>query len=137
MIPPRFAAQRSPRRSGGVVLLTVVFIMIVLGLVAALLAESLMGQYATGNLARLERQARFAAASGIEWGRDRALHAATCGTSQISIADFTVTVTCTTLQVTEGSAVYDMFDIGAEAVHGTYGNPDFIRRSAQGRYSNR
>ena len=137
MIPPRFAAQRSPRRSGGVVLLTVVFIMIVLGLVAALLAESLMGQYATGNLARLERQARFAAASGIEWGRDRALQAATCGTSQISIADFTVTVSCTTLQVTEGSAVYDMFDIGAEAVHGTYGNPDFIRRSAQGRYSNR
>ena len=137
MIPPRFAAQRSPRRSGGVVLLTVVFIMIVLGLVAALLAESLMGQYATGNLARLERQAKFAAASGIEWGRDRALQAATCGTSQISIADFTVTVSCTTLQVTEGSAVYDMFDIGAEAVHGTYGNPDFIRRSAQGRYSNR
>jgi type II secretory pathway pseudopilin PulG len=137
MIPPRFAAQRSPRRTGGVVLLTVVFIMVVLGLVAALLAESLMGQYATGNLARLERQARFAAASGIEWGRDRALQAATCGTSQISIADFTVTVTCTTLQVTEGSAVYDMFDIGAEAVHGTYGNPDFMRRSAQGRYSNR
>jgi hypothetical protein len=137
MIPRRFGAQRSPRRSGGVVLLTVVFIMVVLGLVAALLAESLVGQYATGNLARLDRQARFAAASGIEWGRDRALLGASCGTSQITIGGFTVTVTCTTLQVTEGAAVYDMFDISAEAVHGSYGNADFIRRSAQGRYSNR
>ena len=137
MIPPRFAARCSPRRPAGVVLVTVLFIMVVLGMVAALLAESLVGQYATGNLARLDRQARFAAASGVEWGRDRALQAAICGNSQISVADFTVTVTWTTLQVTEGAAVYSMFDINAEAIHGSYGNADFIRRSDQGRYSNR
>lgn len=126
-----------PGRCDGVVLLTVIFIMVVLGLLAALLVASVEGQYATGNYSRLERQAQFAARSGVEWGRDRALQAGACGTSQLTVAEFTVTVDCTSLAVTEDAVLYDMFDVDATAVHGTYGNPDFIRRSAEGRYSNR
>jgi hypothetical protein len=129
--------HRLPRRCDGVVLLTVIFIMVVLGLLAALLAENLSGQYATGNLSRLERQARYAAASGVEWGRERALQSGVCGVAEISFAEFTVTVSCATLPVTEGSATYDMFDIDAVAVHGTYGNPDFMRRNMRGRYNSR
>jgi hypothetical protein len=30
-----------------------------------------------------------------------------------------------------------MFDIDAVAVHGTYGNPDFMRRNMRGRYNSR
>jgi len=137
MIPVRIAAHAMPRRCDGVVLLTVIFIMVVLGLLAALLAENLGGQYATGNSSRLEQQARYAAASGVEWGRDRALQAGMCGPAEISLADFTVTINCTTLPITEGTAAYSMFDIDAVAVHGSYGNPDFIRRTMQGRFSSR
>lgn len=126
-----------PRCQGGFILLTVIFVMVVLGLLAALLAENLGGRYATGNFARLDRQAGYAARSGVEWGRSRALQAGVCGSAQISVDDFTVSVNCTTLQVTEGTAVYSMFDIDAVAVHAAYGDPDFIRRSMRGHYSNR
>jgi type II secretory pathway pseudopilin PulG len=134
---PRRRSPPVPARCRGVILVTVVFVMIVLGLLAALLVESLDGQHAAGALAQQSRQAGFAAQSGIEWGRERALQAGICGTSQFSIADFTVTVTCTTVQVTEGAAIYDLYDIAVEARHGQYGNPDFVRRSLRGRFSNR
>jgi type II secretory pathway pseudopilin PulG len=134
---PRGRSPHVPARCRGVILVTVIFVMIILGLLAALLAENLGGQYAAGTLAQQSRQAGYAAASGIEWGRERALQAGVCGTSQFSLADFMVTITCTTVQVTEGVATYDLYDIMSEAQHGLYGNPDFIRRSRQSRFSNR
>jgi MSHA biogenesis protein MshP len=129
--------QVAPRRCDGVILLTVIFVMVVLGLLAAFLAESVSGQYAAGSLSRLNSQAHYAAASGVEWGRERAVQAGICGPAQISLADFTVNVNCTALAVSEGAATYSMFDIDAVAVHGSYGNADFIRRDMRGRYSNR
>jgi hypothetical protein len=134
---PPIIARVFPRRCDGIILLTVIFIMIVLGLLAALLAESMNGQYAARNLSRLDRQARYAAASGVEWGRERALQVGICGPAQISLAGFTIDVSCTALEVAEGAAVYSMFDIESVATHGTYGNADFIRRDSHGRYSNR
>lgn len=119
------------------ILLTVVFIMIVLGLLAALLARSLSNQHAQSGMAQLAQQAYFAAASGIEWARDRALQAGACGTSQVVLVDFTVTVTCNSAAITEGAANYTVFDLRAEARRGVYGNPDFVRRSLQSRVTNR
>ncbi|MGH8166919.1 MAG: hypothetical protein ACREQ1_06740, partial [Woeseiaceae bacterium] len=95
------------------------------------------GQYAAHNFSQLDRQARYAAASGVEWGRERALQAGICGPAQIALAGFTIDVSCTALQVTEGAAVYSMFDVEAVATHGTYGNADFIRRDLSARYNNR
>jgi type II secretory pathway pseudopilin PulG len=137
---PRRPRRQSPQaraRCRGVILVTVILVMIVLGLLAALLVRNLGGQYMAGTLAQQSRQAGYAAQSGIEWGRERALQAGICGTSQFSLADFTVTVTCATVQVTEGAAIYDVYDVTAEAQHGAYGNPDFVRRRLQSRFSNR
>lgn len=119
------------------ILLTVIFIMIVLGLLATFLAQSLAGQHAEVSLSQLAEQARFAATSGMEWGRNRALAAGLCGTNQVTIGAFTVTVTCDNLAVTEGVASYTVFDIRAEARHGSFGDPDFVRRSLQSRVTNR
>ena len=118
-------------------LITAIFIIVVLGLLAAFLSESLIGQYARGNLAQLSRQSDYAAASGVEWGRDRALRGGVCGTGQIQVAGFTVTVNCSVETVTEAAATYQVYDIAAEARHGSYGDRDFARRSARGRYTNR
>ncbi len=137
MIPARHRSQCRRARCRGVILITAIFVMILLGLLASLLVENLGGQYTIAGFAQLKVQAGYAAASGIEWGRERAVQGGSCGSSQISIADFTVDVSCTTLQVTEGAAIYDLYDITANAQHGVYGNPDFIRRSLRGRFSNR
>lgn len=133
----RKMAMSMPSRCRGMMLLTAIFIMIVLGLLAAFLTESLIGQHARGNLAQLARQADYAAASGVEWGRDRALRGGVCGIGQIQIAGFTVAVSCSAETVTEGAAVYQIYDIAAEARHGSYGDLDFARRSARGQYTNR
>lgn len=135
----RYARSTLPARGrcGGAILLTVIFIMIVLGLLAAFLAESISAQYATGSLSKLARQADYAAASGIEWARDRALQGGSCAPGQISFAGFTVSVDCTMITVTEDVASYQIFHVDAVAERGLYGNADFVRRSASGRYSNR
>ena len=125
------------RREQGMVLLTVVFVMIVLGLLAALLARSLSNQHAQAGIAQLSQQAYFAAVSGLEWAKARALQAGVCGASQITVADFTVTVTCDSAAITEGAAAYSVFDLQAEARRGVYGNPDFVRRTLQSRVTNR
>lgn len=129
--------QRAPAHSRGVVLITVLFVMVVLGLLAAMLARSLGAQHARVGLEQLSRQAEYAAASGLEWGRDRALQAGLCATAQIALAGFTVTVTCTSEAVTEGAASYDVYDIAAEARRGSYGDVDFVRRSLRDRVTNR
>lgn len=122
-------ALRIPRsrRQSGAILLTVVFIMVVLGLIAAFLVRSLGAQHAQSSLDHLMLQAQFAATSGIEWGRGRALSAGLCGTGQIAVAEFTVTVSCEGVSVTDGAASYTVYDISAEARHGSYGDADFVR----------
>jgi MSHA biogenesis protein MshP len=126
-----------PWRQNGAILLTVVFIMVVLGLVAAFLTRSLGAQHAQASLDHLSMQARFAAASGIEWGRGRALSAGLCSSGQITVAEFTVSVSCDAAAVTEGAVSYNVYDISAEARHGSYGDVDFVRRSLERRVTDR
>ncbi|MGA8204347.1 MAG: hypothetical protein WB812_07480 [Woeseiaceae bacterium] len=128
---------RRYRRQGGAILLTVVFIMVVLGLIAAFLTRSLGAQHAEASLDHLSTQARFAAASGIEWGRGRALSGGICGNGQIIVGEFTVSVSCEAVAVTEGSATYNMYDLSAEARHGSYGDADFMRRVLERRVADR
>jgi len=121
----------------GVALLSVIMIMIVLGLVAAYLAEAISNRYAVAALDRLSRQADHAAAAGLEWARNRALAGGSCASAQIAYAGMTVDITCATLQVNENGTLYAVFEIAAEARHGSYGNADFVRRSRQARLAAR
>ena len=137
MKPGRRHPPCLPSRCRGMMLLTAIFIIVVLGLLAAFLTQSLVSQYASGSLTQLLRQSEYAAASGVEWGRERALGSGVCGTGQIQIAEFTVTVICSVVTVTEDATSYPIYDINAEARHGNYGDRDFARRSARGQYANR
>ena len=133
----RQSAGKGKRRDRGMILLTVVFTMVVLGLLAALLARGSSDQHADAALAQLSQQARFAAVSGIEWARSRALQTGVCGTSPVTVADFAVTVTCSSAAITEGTASYTVYDLTSEARRGSYGNADFVRSIHQSRVSNR
>ncbi len=126
-----------PAQSRGAVLITVVFVMLVLGLLAAALARSLEGQYAGESLTHLARQAQYAALSGIEWGRGRAVQNGICANGQIAVGEFTIVVACTSETVTEGMSSYEVFDIDAEARRGVYGEIGFARRWQHARASNR
>jgi len=129
--------MNAKQKQGGVALLSVIMIMMVLGLVAAYLAEAISGRYTAAVLDRLSRQADHAAASGLDWARNRALVAGSCANIQIAYAGMTVDITCATAQVNENGTLYNVFVIGAEARHGTYGNADFVRRSRSARLAAR
>lgn len=112
-------------------------VMIVLGLLAAYLVESASDRYAVATLAQLSRQTEQAAASGLEWGRARALQSASCATAQWQFAGTTVDVVCVTVQVTEDGVSYPVYDVTADARHGNYGDFDHVRRTARARYAAR
>lgn len=124
------------RKQEGFALLAVIVVMLVLGMMSAYLAEAISGRHAAASVDALQRQADQAALSGLEWARGRAL-GGTCAVEQIAYAGFTVDVACVTLQVDENGTLYDVFDVTAAAWHGSYGNPDFVRRSRRARFANR
>jgi Tfp pilus assembly protein PilX len=129
--------MRGPRQQQGVALLSVIVIMIVLGLAGGYLAESVSGRYAASALDRFGRQADQAAASGIDWARNRALVGGSCAGATLAYAGLSVDITCSALQVNENGTLYYIFDVTSDARYGTYGNPDFVRRTRRARLANR
>ena len=126
-----------PRRCEGVALITVLMVMVVLGLMAAYMAESLGSNYSGASLAQLTSQTETAATSGLEWGRHRALVDGLCGSSQLQVGSVSVAVSCTSQSVQEDTDVYAIYRITADASHGAYGNGDHVRRSRSGVFSSR
>jgi type II secretory pathway pseudopilin PulG len=127
----------APRGQRGMALLSVIMVMLVLASIAAYLAEAISGRHAAGALAVLQRQADHAAQAGIEWARDRALVGGSCANAQIAYAGMTVDVSCATVQVNENGVLYAVFDVAADARHGSYGNADFVRRTRRARLAAR
>lgn len=125
------------RREKGFALLAVIGVMLVLGMISAYLAEAISGRHAAASLDALQRQADQAAQAGIEWARGRALGGGGCAAAQVAYAGFTIDVACVTLQVDENGTLYDVFAVSANAWRGTYGNPDFVRRTRRARFANR
>ena len=121
------------KRQEGVAVLSVIMIMIVLGLAGAYLAESVSGRYAATALDRYSRQADQAAASGLDWARNRALVGASCANTSLSYAGMTVDITCASLQVNENGTLYFIFDVASDARYGSYGSADFVRRTRRSR----
>ena len=125
------------RKCEGVALITVLMVMVVLGLMAAYMAESLGSSYSGASLAQLTAQTETAASSGLEWGRNRALGSGLCGSNQFQVGSVTVDVTCAAQSVQEDTSVYAIYTISADARHGSYGNWDHVRRARSGVYSSR
>ncbi len=126
-----------PRKQQGIALLSVIFVMLVLAMIAAYLAEAISGRHAAAALDALQRQADHAAESGIEWARDRALVAGSCANTQLAYGDMTIDVTCAALQVNENGTLYAIFDVSATGWRGTYGDADFVRRTRRARLAAR
>lgn len=126
-----------PRRCEGVALITVLMVMVVLGLMAAYMAESLGSSYSGASLGQVTVQTETAANGGLEWGRSRALGAGLCGSNQLQVGPVSVDVTCTSQTVQEDTDVYAIYSIAVVAQHGDYGNWDHVRRSLSEVYSSR
>lgn len=125
------------KASRGFSLVTAIFLLVVVALLAGFLVNIGTTQHAGGALATTAARARFAAASGIEWGVRRVL-AGGGGTCFGSPATFTLngpgsppfdlTVTCTATPVSEALTTYVVFDLEAVAEFGAQGSADYVSR---------
>lgn len=124
------------KKNAGFTLISAVFLLVVVALVAGYAVSIGSAQQADTSLALLSRRADFAARSGLEWAIARVINTDACpasGTSfspaGVGISAFVVTVSCSSAVVTEGAASYSVYTVTVTATHGTESREDFARRT--------
>jgi len=129
--------KRAPARRAarGFSLLVTLFVILVLAALATFAVRIGATQAQSVDFGLLNARARAAAASGIEYGTNRALHAASCAPSTtlnltaVGLKGFSVTVTCTASTHMVSGTNYQAYLLTAAAQRGTYGSPDFVQAS--------
>jgi MSHA biogenesis protein MshP len=120
-------------RGAGFALVSALFVIVVLGLLAAVAVRIGTAQQQTVSSALGEARALAAAEAGIDWGAYNALSNGSCSGTTLNLSEgalngYTVTVTCTATAFTENNSPYQSYTIAATASFGTYGSPDFVQR---------
>lgn len=126
-----------PDRSAGFSLMISIFIMVTISAFIALLANIFSGQVQENTLFLLNRQAYYAAMSGLEWLGYEINQAEPTNTycpasttftmpSGTTLSPFTVTVLCTLSTSSESVHAYV---VTSTAVTGTYGTTSYIQQS--------
>jgi MSHA biogenesis protein MshP len=139
---PDFYPTQSARRKGGTEsgfsILIALFIIVVLGALAALVIETSGAGQTAPTLVLLEARAFAAAESGAGWGAYEAVTNHSCpGTTTLpltanGLSGFSVTVSCSSTAHTEYGATFNVYVIQADASNGTFGqSPDFVQRTIQ------
>jgi MSHA biogenesis protein MshP len=127
---PGVAPMRGMQGFSLIVTIFVIVVLAALGFFALQIAET---QQQSVDYGLLNARAQSAAASGIQYGANRALKAGVCAASKTlnltatGLTGFSVIVTCTTTTHTVSGTNYQSYALNAVAQRGTYGNPDFVQ----------
>lgn len=129
-----------PQAERGFSLIAAIFVILVLGALAAFAVRVGATQQQTADFALLNARAQAAADSGIEFGANQALvhgscpaAASTLNLTAVGLAGFTVTVTCTVTNHQIGAApatTYQAYALTSVAQLGTYGTSGYVARTA-------
>src|SRR5690242_17849181 len=123
------------RSEQGFSLIAAIFVIVVLAALGiyAMRVGTTEQQTAAFDLSIARAQA--AADSGIEYGANRALKAASCpatttlAPTAAGMSGFTITVTCVVLTHNVAGTLYPAYTLTSTARRGTYGIPDFVLRA--------
>jgi len=130
----RPATQCGARTAPGFALVSAIFLLVVLALLAVVAIRAGSAQQQTVTAELLQARALAAANSGIEWAAYEALHGANCAAStSLSLTEgalngFGVTVTCTSASFTNGTGTNHAFLLQSSASSGVYGKPGYVHR---------
>jgi MSHA biogenesis protein MshP len=120
------------RAAAGFALIPALFLIVVLGVLAAIAVRVSVGQTQVVAMSLQQARALAAAQAGIEWGANRALSGAcggiTLNLNEQSLAGFQVVVTCTATAFSEGGATLNSYTVVSTSSIGTYGTSDYVRR---------
>lgn len=117
----------------GFALISAIFLMVVLGLLAFYLMSLSGTQQFTGLWAIQGSRANYAAQSGLQWGAYQAISGggACNGTLNVNAgapSPFTVTVSCSQSPHEELGVTINVWEIRATASSGSFGEPGFVQR---------
>lgn len=107
-------------RDRGISLIAVLFILIVLGGLAAVMAQMGATQHVGYLLSQEGKQAYYAARSGLEWGRHQVITQNDCfADAQAEAAGFQIHLSCQVSLVLEGSESLNIYHLNASAAKST------------------
>jgi MSHA biogenesis protein MshP len=135
------SARRSDAACGrGFALIPALFLIVVVGLLAAVAVRVTTAQQETVSLALQQARALSAARAGIDWGAYNALNGSCAGGTlnlpAASLAGFTIVVSCAATAYTDGAGSFKSFTIASTATYGSYGSADFVRRVVRATFTN-
>lgn len=123
----------------GFSLVTAIFLIVVIALVAGFMVTIGSIQKTTSAFSVVGSRANFAAVSAVEWAAHHVLNVGggpTCFASPTTFTvsggasgNFNVTLNCVETSVTEATTTYSIFDIDAIAEFGTSGQDDYFSRT--------
>lgn len=122
----------------GFTLVTAVFLIVILTVLAAFMVTLTSTQRQTSTLSILGARAFFAAQSGMERGIHAVLTNGACFASPASFAlgggalnGYQVSLSCQERAVTEGAQSFRVYALQASASRGTPGTPDYVSRTIE------
>ena len=128
--------SRRPRSARGFSLIAAIFVILVVSALGAFALRVGITQQQTVVFTLLSARAQVAADSGIEYGANRALKAASCPSTTTlnltaaGLAGFSVTVKCAASPHNVGGTSYQAYSLTSTARRGNYGTADFVSRTS-------
>ena len=126
----------------GFALVPALFLIVIVGFLAAAGLRMTMAQQQTVLVALQQARALAAARAGIDWQAYLALNGGgSCGggsltLSETALAGYQVVVTCVATSFVDGNNTYFSYTIASTATSGTYGTPDFVQRVVRASFTN-
>ena len=127
----------------GFALIRALFLIVVLGALAAVAIRVGTGQQQAVTMSLQQARALSAAQTGIEWGAYQALApggscvaSTTLTLTEAALNGFSVIVTCAAVTFSTGAATNTSYVLNSTATSGLYGQPGYVRRVVSGTYTN-
>jgi MSHA biogenesis protein MshP len=137
------AAAAMDRQDSGFALIPALFLIVVLGALAAVAIRVGTGQQQAVTMSLQQARALSAAQTGIEWGAYQALAlggscvaSTTLTLTEAALNGFSVIVTCAAVTFSTGAATNTSYVLNSAATSGLYGQPGYVRRVVSGTYTN-
>ena len=124
------------QQSRGFILITVLFLISVLAVMAVVMSSTSSVQNFTTLYSLQQARAYAAAKSGLEYAVQRALDAAEClaGPSAVNLPgiNFNVATSCTSVPgINEAGNITTVYQISSTATTGTFGNVGYVTRTVR------
>lgn len=121
-------------RSNGFILVTVLFLIAVVAVMAVVMSTTSSVQNLTTVYSLQQARAYFAAKSGLEYGIDRAVNAAVCTNSAITLPgiSFNVNISCASVGgINEAGNISTVYTLSSTATAGTLGEIGYVTRTVR------